>query len=41
MKYVFDIPEEMLKCQAVAALGICLEEQIEDMYDEVDAALNR
>lgn len=33
MKYVIDIPDDMIRDGATEALGICIEEQVEALYD--------
>lgn len=41
MKYVIDIPEDMIKCDAIEAIGICVAEQIDDLYDLLDEVVNK
>jgi len=41
MKYMIDVPEELILCFATEAISICLEEQVEALVDEVQGRLDR
>jgi len=40
MKYLIDIPEDMIKSKDIEGLSICVAEQIDDVYDLLDEAVN-
>jgi hypothetical protein len=39
MKYVIDVPDDMIRDGATEALTICIEEQVDGLYDAVEAKL--
>lgn len=41
MKYLIEVPEDMIKWQAIEAIGICVAEQIDDLYDLLDEVVNK
>ncbi len=41
MKYMIDVPEELILCSATEAISICLEEQVEELVSEVQARLDK
>ncbi len=40
MKFIIDIPDEMIACSADEAIEICISEQLDHLYDELDDRLD-
>lgn len=39
MKFIIDVPDEMIQCVADEGIEICLDEQIYAMFEEIDERL--